>query len=64
MNLLKNHIAQHGMISVEKLYEPPFDSVSHEGVDGVFTPDDVSDLVSVLKPFLATNETPQAQPAN
>jgi type I restriction enzyme R subunit len=37
---------------VEKLYEPPFDSISHEGIDGVFTPDDVSDLIAVLKPFL------------
>ncbi|MNZ84119.1 hypothetical protein D3C78_1028650 [compost metagenome] len=52
MNLLKNYIAQHGTIVVDKLYEPPFDSISHEGIDGVFTPDDVSDLVAVLKPFL------------
>lgn len=52
MNLLKNYIAQHGSIVVEKLYEPPFDSISHEGIDGVFTPDDVSDLIAVLKPFL------------
>jgi type I restriction enzyme R subunit len=51
MNLLKNHISQHGTISVEKLYEPPFDSVSHEGVDGVFKPEDVDALVTVLKPF-------------
>jgi type I restriction enzyme R subunit len=52
MNLLKNYIAQHGSIVVEKLYEPPFDSISHEGIDGVFTPADVTDLVTVLKPFL------------
>ena len=53
INLLKNYVSQHGTISVEKLYEPPFDSISHEGVDGVFAPEDVDDLVSVLKPFLA-----------
>ncbi|MDV7212312.1 type I restriction endonuclease subunit R [Azotobacter beijerinckii] len=52
MNLLKNYIAQHGSIVVEKLYEPPFDSISHEGIDGVFTPADVTELVAVLKPFL------------
>ncbi len=52
MNLLKNHIAQYGTITVEKLYDAPFTSVSHEGVDGVFQPDDVDDLVAVLKPFL------------
>lgn len=52
MNLLKNYIAQHGSIVVDKLYEPPFDSVSHKGIDGVFKPDDINDLLSVLKPFL------------
>ncbi|MBJ2211683.1 MULTISPECIES: DEAD/DEAH box helicase family protein [Pseudomonas] len=52
MNLLKNYIAQHGSIVVEKLYEPPFDSISHEGIDGVFAPTDVTELVAVLKPFL------------
>ncbi|MBE0435457.1 MAG: restriction endonuclease subunit R, partial [Methylomicrobium sp.] len=52
LNLLKNYIAQHGSIVVEKLYEPPFDSVSHEGIDGVFKPDDVNDLITVLTPFL------------
>jgi type I restriction enzyme R subunit len=52
LNLLKNYIAQHGYIVVEKLYEPPFDSISHEGIDGVFKPDDVNDLIEVLQPFL------------
>jgi len=52
MNLLKNYIAQYGSIVVDKLYEPPFDSISHEGIDGVFTPDDVGDLIAVLQPFI------------
>lgn len=52
MNLLKNYIATHGSIVIETLYEPPFDSISHEGIDGVFTPDDVGELVAVLKPFI------------
>lgn len=52
MNLLKNYIAQHGSIVVEKLYDAPFTAVSHEGIDGVFTPNDVNDLIAVLKPFL------------
>ncbi len=51
MNLLKNHISRHGTISIDKLYEPPFDSVSHKGVDGVFKPEDVDELVAALKPF-------------
>lgn len=53
MNLLKNYIAENGTITVDKLYEAPFNSVSHEGIDGVFTPSDVTELFGVLKPFLA-----------
>lgn len=52
MNLLKNYIAQHGFIVIEKLYDVPFTSVSHQGIDGVFTPDDVGELIAVLKPYL------------
>jgi len=52
MNLLKNYIAQHGSILIEKLYDAPFTSVSHRGIDGVFTADDVGELIAVLKPFL------------
>lgn len=63
MNLLKNYIAQHGSITVEKLYEPPFDSVSHQGVDGVFKPSDVDELVTVLKPFLGKGDEPSS-PSN
>lgn len=61
MNLLKNHIAEFCTITVEKPYNAPFTSVSHEGVDGVFQPDDVDDLVAVLKPFLKDTVTTEAQ---
>lgn len=60
MNLLKNYIAQHGSIIVETLYDAPFTSVSHEGIDGVFKPDDVGELITVLKPFLKP-ETPATE---
>ncbi|MDH4654096.1 DEAD/DEAH box helicase family protein [Pseudomonas sp. BN606] len=59
MNLLKSYIAQHGSIVIEKLYDAPFSSISHEGIDGVFTPADVGELVVVLKPFLR-GDTPPA----
>lgn len=62
MNLLKNYIAQHGTIVVDKLYEPPFDSISHEGIDGVFAPEDVGELVAVLKPFLRADAPSVSHP--
>lgn len=58
MNLLKNYIAQHGSIVIETLYDAPFSSISHEGIDGVFAPADVTELVAVLKPFLKNPDQP------
>jgi type I restriction enzyme R subunit len=58
MNLLKNYIAQHGSIVIETLYDAPFSSISHDGIDGVFKPGDVDQLVSVLKPFLREKNLP------
>ena len=58
MNLLKSYIAQHGSIVIEKLYDAPFSSISHEGIDGVFAPADVGVLVAVLKPFLRGDNPP------
>ena len=60
MNLLKNYIAQHGSIVIETLYDAPFSSISHEGIDGVFAPADVTELVAVLKPFLKNPDHPGA----
>lgn len=52
MNLLKTYISQHGGIEdVSKLYDAPFDSVSPEGIDGVFKPEDADELIALLKPF-------------
>jgi type I restriction enzyme, R subunit len=56
MNLLKNYIAQHGNIKIETLYEAPFSSISHEGIDGVFNPTDVDDLFVVLEPFVVSEK--------
>lgn len=44
-----------GSIVIDKLYEPPFDSASHMGIDGVFDSEDVSTLVVLLEPFLKMN---------
>lgn len=60
MNLLKNYISEHGSITIDKLYEAPFDSVSHEGIDGVFQTTDVDSLIAVMRPFI--DNTSKAQP--
>jgi type I restriction enzyme R subunit len=57
MNLLKNYIAQHGSIRVETLYDSPFTAISHEGVDGIFEPESINDLVTLLKPFVREDDS-------
>ena len=59
MNLLKNHITVNGSIKIESLYEAPFTNISHEGIDGVFKPADVDDLIAVLKPFVPVQQSEQ-----
>jgi len=54
LNLLKQYIAEHGSIMIDTLYEAPFTSVSHEGVDGVFPVEDVDELITAITPFLKT----------
>lgn len=56
LNLLKNYLAEHGSIKIEKLYEEPFTHLSHEGIDGVFTPADADELIKVLRPYLIANQ--------
>jgi len=58
MNLLKNYIAQHGSIVIETLYDAPFNRIWHDGIDGVFKPTDVDQLVAVLEPFLRETISP------
>lgn len=53
MNLLKSYIAERGTIELSTLYEKPFTSVHGDGIEGVFKPEDVGDLVTVLKPYVA-----------
>ncbi len=52
VNLLKQFISDNGGLELENLVDVPFNSVSPEGIDGVFTPEDVGSLVALLKPFL------------
>lgn len=52
LNLLQAYISQNGGIMIDKLYEAPFTGVHPESLDGLFTPDDVTDLIHVMKPFI------------
>lgn len=54
LNLLQTHIARHGSITLEKLYERPFTVVDADGLDGVFEePGAADDLITVVNTFVA-----------
>ena len=63
MNMLREYLAQHGTITIDKLYEAPFDRLSHEGIDGVFEHKDVDDLIGILRPFLRDDKDADQQTA-
>ncbi|XHC10695.1 DEAD/DEAH box helicase family protein [Labrenzia sp. ac12] len=53
LNLLQNHIARHGAITLDKLYERPFTVVDADGLDGVFeNTETADDLISVVNTFV------------
>lgn len=56
MALLQNHIAKFGVVTLDKLYEPPFTQVSEEGPDGVFDDAVVEDLIAVIDGFRPAHE--------
>ncbi len=55
LNLLKNHISRYGSIKVEQLYEAPFTALHSDGLDGVFSNEQmVEELLAIVDTFKPT----------
>ena len=54
VNLLVNHLTEHGVMEPEVLYESPFTDVAPQGPDGLFNPTQVGELISLLDRIKAT----------
>ena len=48
VDMIINHLTEHGVMSAALLYESPFTDLSPRGPDGLFTSDEVDALVAVL----------------
>ena len=54
LQLLKNHLEQHGAIELDHLYEPPFTTLHADGVDGVFPESaQVDEILAIIETFQA-----------
>jgi type I restriction enzyme, R subunit len=53
VNLIIDFLTQSGWMRIGQLYESPFTEINPRGVDGVFNPDQVNQLVAVLEQIRA-----------
>jgi type I restriction enzyme R subunit len=48
VNLIVEHLTEHGLMSAARLYESPFADLSPHGPENLFTPTEVTELIAVL----------------
>jgi type I restriction enzyme R subunit len=49
VNLVIDHLTQHGVMDPGLLYESPFTDLAQQGPEGIFNPQDIDGLVAVLE---------------
>jgi type I restriction enzyme, R subunit len=54
INLVVDHLTEHGVMEPNRLYESPFTDLRPRGPDGLFNSDDVDALIRVLREVRAT----------
>jgi type I restriction enzyme R subunit len=54
VNLIVNHLTEHGVMDAALLYESPFTDITPRGPDGIFTEQQVEALVAILREVQAT----------
>ena len=54
MNLIVDHLTEHGVMKAELLYESPFTDIAPFGPDGLFAGPEVDHLIATLQQVRAT----------
>jgi type I restriction enzyme R subunit len=49
VNLVINHLTEHGVMDAKSLYESPFTDVTPQGPDGIFSSAQIDELIQVLE---------------
>ncbi|AKB81171.1 Type I restriction-modification system, restriction subunit R [Methanosarcina barkeri 3] len=58
INLIINHLTEHGAMDVALLYESPFTDLTPQGPDGLFTSTQIDELIVTLERITATALVP------
>ena len=51
VEMLIEHLTQNGVLEAAQLYEPPFNQIHFEGIDGVFSDGDADNIFGVVEAF-------------
>ena len=54
VNLVVDHLTEHGVVAPDRLYESPFTDITAQGPDGLFNTDEMDELLKVLETVRAT----------
>jgi type I restriction enzyme R subunit len=54
VNLVVDHLTEHGVMQPSRLYESPFTDLSPHGPDGLFKPEELDELIQALDALRAT----------
>ena len=54
VNLVVDHLTEHGIVAPDRLYESPFTDITPHGPDGLFNAVELDELMEVLKTVRAT----------
>jgi type I restriction enzyme, R subunit len=56
VDLIINHLTEHGVMGAALLYESPFTDIAPHGPDDLFTSDEIGQLITVLDHVRAAAE--------
>ena len=54
VNLVVDHLTEHGIVAPDRLYESPFTDITPRGPDGLFSTTELDQLMQVLETVRAT----------
>ena len=49
IKMIIEQLTKNGALEIGQLYEPPFNGIHYQGIDGIFKEEDANEVVSIVK---------------